>query len=759
MAPEQARSRGEGVGPAADIYALGSILYEMLTGRPPFDSPTPAETLAALLNEEPVSPSRLRPRVPRDLATICLRCLEKTPRRRYASALELADDLQSFLAGKPIHARPIGPLERAYRWCRRRPLAAGLLALCGILAISFLVTVLIYQHKLRQANEEQRQQIIQLHIIIGTAELEDEDLLAAMVRFTQALYLEGEGTERAVKLRTRIATILRQSPHLNRLIALEERALCVRSDAEKEWVATVSQDNLVIVWDVLKGQSTGASVKLDFSPVDGALSPDGRRLATVSAAGLAQIWDLSTGTATTLPLSETGPVKHLSFHPDSTILITRADGPTIRFWDEMGRQTDLSKELSGKDLAFTTLSEDGRWYLTVNGTHEAQVWDVKTGKPTAPPLKLETNVHRAAISLEGRRLALLDSDEVLTIWDLPAAQSLRIPLRAHGGVKDLVFRPGGEQILTVSEDREAQEWQAQTGQPLAEWSGCEPTAGSTHFSPDGRFVITCAGVAPMQVREAATGKAVSPPLRHDGELASAEFRADLQQLVTVSKGGTICSWTLPKLPQPTQAPSTEEPDTRPEVKRDGLPRSIALKNGVTVQVKKAATDSTLRPPGPVDRTVEQAVFSPDGLLVAVAENANTIRVWDAVSGEPRSPPLKHRRSVLCAAFSPDGHRLLTATEGTARLWDALSGEALAPPLHHNRPIQRVGFRADGNSALVFHEGKTVTTWDLTPDERQAQELLDWAHLLACEDLDAKQQTRPLEAEPLRLTWEKTHRPN
>jgi eukaryotic-like serine/threonine-protein kinase len=142
MAPEQARGKGEKVGPAADIYALGSILYEMLTGRPPFDAPTPAETVVALLNEEPVSPSRIQPRVPRDLATICLHCLEKSSRRRYASAIELAEDLQRFQAGETIRARPVGPLERAYRWCRRRPLVAGLIALSSVLAVAFVVTVL-----------------------------------------------------------------------------------------------------------------------------------------------------------------------------------------------------------------------------------------------------------------------------------------------------------------------------------------------------------------------------------------------------------------------------------------------------------------------------------------------------------------------------------------------------------------------------------------------------------------------------------------
>jgi serine/threonine-protein kinase len=138
MAPEQARAKRQAIGPATDVYALGAILYELLTGRPPFRAESATATLQQVVADEPVPPSRLNPQVPRDLATICLKCLSKEPRKRYASAAALAEDLRRFLRGETIAARRAGPLERLARWARRRPAAAALLAVTLLAAATVL---------------------------------------------------------------------------------------------------------------------------------------------------------------------------------------------------------------------------------------------------------------------------------------------------------------------------------------------------------------------------------------------------------------------------------------------------------------------------------------------------------------------------------------------------------------------------------------------------------------------------------------------
>ncbi len=157
MAPEQAARRHREVGPAADVYALGAILYELLTGRPPFLAETPLDTLLQVLEDEPIPPTRLQRKTPRDIETICLKCLQKETRKRYAAAADLADDLSRFLGGEPIRARPVRAWERGAKWARRKPALAGLFAVVTLALSGLVAGLLVYQEtRARMAERELR---------------------------------------------------------------------------------------------------------------------------------------------------------------------------------------------------------------------------------------------------------------------------------------------------------------------------------------------------------------------------------------------------------------------------------------------------------------------------------------------------------------------------------------------------------------------------------------------------------------------------
>jgi WD40 repeat protein len=401
MAPEQTTGR-KGLTTAADTYALGGILYALLTGRPPFRGENTLDTMRQVLERDPVSPRSLNPNVPRDLAVICLKCLSKDSANRYGTAQALAEDLERWLQGEPILARPAGALERGWRRCRRNPLVTGLstalLVIFLVGAAGVVALWLLAEQRREQAEGSARNALGQERVATTEATKARQRLWQSLV--DQARFERGSGGRwRALDLlreasRIKVSPELRQeaiqaatSPGLRLVCTLGPRTLFSSCGGPRPvfspdgtLIATPEQSydedhprrppfKGIRVWQVPSGRLLGRA-ECCYYPGGFVFSP-AEALMALADRGRVRIWDPKTGKVH-FRFTGGGP---LHFSPDGALLAARGDN-SVELWD-VGRNRRVPLEAPGVPVGF--LSAGG---LLVEWQHRLGVWDVRTGRQT-----------------------------------------------------------------------------------------------------------------------------------------------------------------------------------------------------------------------------------------------------------------------------------------------------------------------------------------------------------------------------------------
>ncbi len=794
MAPEQAQGRVRDIGPGVDVYALGAILYELLTGRPPFLGETPVETMRSVVSDEPVPPSRLQARVPRDLETVCLKCLEKDPRKRYASAEELADDLRRFLDGQPIRARAVSVWERGVKWARRRPAVAALLAVSVLAAAALLAgeiwhhrEMTVAYHEARQrrdeAEAERRQavaRLVQLNVVSGMRLVEDGDPLGSLPRFVEALRLdEGDGPRGQVD-RVRLAAVLRACPRQARVWFHGGQVNHAEFSADGRRVVTAGADGAARVFDVAGGGPAAATFRHD-GPVNwAAFSPDGKQVVTAGADGTARVWDARASVPVARVLKHDGPVRRAVFDPDGRRVLTASDDHCARVWDPADGKVLVLRHKGPVTAA--VFSPGGKRVLTVSDDRTARVWDAAAGEPVTPPLEHAGPVRCGAFGPDGRRVATAAESGRVRVWSVATGRLIGPPLRHERQVNSVAFSRDGRRLLTASADRTARVWDVASGFLVGPPLHHKSEIMQAVFSPDGRRIATAGDDNTARVWDLATGRALSPLLKQNGTVFTVAFSPDGRCLLTASQDGTARVW---QAPGPAGAPAAVlQPDlrsVRPTASPDGSLRLEPRgRDAVVITRGGRAVGAPLRHQDMIYR----ACFSPDGTRVLTASADWTARVWDAATGKPVTPPLRHGSKVYQAAFSPDGRRVVTGSDdNSARVWDAATGKPVTPPLVHDGTVVKAVFSPDGRAVLTGSQDGTARAWDagtgepLTPplpvagwvarvlassgpvawelprDERPLDDLRLLAQAFSGHRIDDTGGLIPLEPDRLREAWE------
>jgi WD40 repeat protein len=718
MAPEQAQGKAAGLTTAADVHGLGAILYELLTGRPPFQADNVLDTLLRLRTEKALSPRSLNPRVDADLETICLKCLEKEPAARYGSAAALADDLERWLGGEVIQARRASLGVRLLKWARRKPTLAGLVVLLVLTVVLTLVgagTLLQLRQteqerdRAEEARQEEAKARDEAEQSQQRAQQQQARAEAAEKLAQRRLYVNGimrAHFEWLGQDRIRAAQALEECPaslrhwewhYLKRLCGENRvfrghtgpvRSVCFSPDGKR--LASASG-----VWDLQDQQWSSGEVKVRdaqtgqevFSLKGGAgsicFSPDGTRLASNSQDGTVKVWDARTGQQLLTFRGSVNSIASICFSPDGKRLASASssDDRRVKVWDAQTGQQLLATWGHTQAVTSVCFSPDSKLLASGSWDTTVQVWDAQTGQELLT-LKGHTQaVTSVCFSPDGKRLASAGDDQTVRLWDAQTGQEL-LTLKGHTAqVSSVCFRPDGKRLASASLDRTVLVWDAAGRPPVRSFEGHTDAVTSVCFSPDGQLLASTADDQAVKIWQAQTGQHL---LTIKGDVREVSFSPDGTRLAGASRD-----------------------------------RKGKTETGVKVWMTQTGQE-VLALKGLLREHVYSVAFSPDGKRIASGSWDHTVKVWDVqTGGQVLTLPAPHGvadfdgshiANGLC--FSPDGSRLATVSLDSVKVWDAQTGRQLFSFLGDRDIPTNVCISPDGKRLATAGQDRSIQVWDL-----------------------------------------------
>jgi eukaryotic-like serine/threonine-protein kinase len=676
MSPEQASGRTRETDHRTDIYAVGVILFEMLTGHVPFRGNMRA-VLQQKMFDDPPSPRSLDASIPRDLETICLKCLERDPDKRYASAGALSQELKRFRNGEPILARPISTVERTWRWCRRRPMVAGLLlSLLTSLSVG-LAGVSFYWLRAAQSAGLLRESLYRAQMTLAADYLSHGDIHTVR----QALASAHDG----------------HTPDLRGF----------------EWYYHEAQA-LPFVQIVNHGDQV----------TDVAVSADGHRVASVGGEDRrVRLWQTSDGTLlSTLP-AEAGRVTCMAFSPRTSQIVTGSGDGWVRFWNPMKSTAPMQQFKHGPPVAYVCFAPDGQRIATAGLNGAVRIWDVNTDEMLTAVPTGQSETKGVVFTPDGAHVVVAKVDGRVRICDAESGQVRRL-LDPNPSLESLAISDDGGTLVVATRSGELRFWSLEDGTlqkthdtfqglvgdmafiendsllaivgtsgelallDLAQWRIVRElhthylTSGVLRRTPDGKFLVVGSGEGTVRILD--TARITQPTICwHNAPLRGLTF-TDNDHLLAVSSDGAVQMWNV----ETGEASTLIEPGTQTVTRVAGsvAARRLAMSTDEpAIHICALESGQRLRTLPVGGKGVVDLRFSPSGHWLSVIERDGSAWLVDASSDS--AGPLSLAKSdspAVAMTFLADNTRLIVASEnGMLNFVDPTTGAADSPTISVN----------------------------------------------------------------------------
>lgn len=766
MAPEMALGDMNRIGPASDIYLLGAILYELITGHPPHGADDVMECLQQAAQNQ-IQPAEKKG----ELLDIALKAMATQPEDRFSGVIEFQAAVRQYQQ----HAESITLAERATETLAK--------AVASRDYNEFSRAMFAFEDAcaLWEQNLSAREGMTRARMVYATCAFEKGDLDLA-----QSILADGDLSQSPLANKVRQ---LRQERllHGRKLIILKRMAagltagLLIVLLTAFVWIrferdrALVERDraihenycNTIALAEkrIEEGVFGRASELLRETPTrlrhwewghllyrcpptlpsfrhgdnipSVAFSPNGQYILTGSLDKTAKLWDASSGKELRVFKGHNGQVMSVAFSPDGKRILTASGDRTAILWNaETGEKLRVLKGHSD-GLMCVSFSPDGRRALTGSLDKTAKIWDLESDKEPVTLKGHNRTIWSARFSPDGKRIVTSSVDTTVRLWDAETGREILVLNKHTQIVRAATFSHDGKWILTGSCDRTAKVWNAETGEEVLTLKGHHTTIPALAFSADDRLIITACWDSTIKVWDSRTGLELAAMKGATKGLNAAALSPDGRLILTGSADGVARLYSLEKqdeyrvmgvtLDEDTLAVASSRDEKR--ILTGGLNNSAKLWNAETGRELLVLKGHAPH----INEWIYSVAFSPDERRLLTGSSDGTARVWDSITGATQLILTGHTDRVVSVAFSPDGKKILTGSwDATARLWDSKTGQVLHVFKGHNKQLTSVAFSPDGHKVITGSCDNTAKVWNTNTgmNERTLKGHSHWIYAVA-----------------------------